>query len=409
MRRLAFVPMMMAFLFIFVSSSYAGFDFMKKVMDTVEKKVEGTLDKSIDKGVDETEKAVKGGGEERVEKRPEPHMESQEKRGQTESGSSVETSKQELKAWSKYDFVPGDEIIFQDDLRDEENGEFPSRWDLHRGNIEIAEYGEENVINFATVQPSGIAPLMMEKGDYLPEKFTIEFDAYFSEFCTRYTVRFWDVINQKPSKTIPVATISPDNVSVEGFGGSDLPKREYPFWEHVAISFNTRALKVYFGEKRAMNIPNLRAEPMGLTISSRQCHKGKQALIKNIRIAKGSKKLYDRIMSDGKFVTSGILFDVNSATMKPESMGVINQIVKMMNKHQDLKLSIEGHTDSDGEKNANQKLSERRAKAVKDVLVESGIASSRLKTEGHGESKPVDDNSTPEGKANNRRVEFVKI
>ena len=72
-------------------------------------------------------------------------------------------------------------------------------------------------------------------------------------------------------------------------------------------------------------------------------------------------------------------------------------------------MHIEGHTDSDGEKGFNQELSEKRAAAVKDVLVESGIASSCLKTKGYGESRPVDYNSTPEGKANNRRVEFVKI
>jgi outer membrane protein OmpA-like peptidoglycan-associated protein len=148
---------------------------------------------------------------------------------------------------------------------------------------------------------------------------------------------------------------------------------------------------------------------MGLTLTSRQCHHGKQALIKNVRIAKGSKKLYDRIVADGKFVTRGILFDVNKATIRPESMGVINEIVKMMKAHEDLKLRIEGHTDSDGEKSFNQELSEKRAQAVKDLLVESGIASSRFKTKGYGESKPVADNSTPEGKANNRRVEFVKI
>ena len=132
-------------------------------------------------------------------------------------------------------------------------------------------------------------------------------------------------------------------------------------------------------------------------------------MIKDIRIAKGSKKLYDRIVADGRFVTRGILFDVNKATIKPESMGVINKIVKMMKAHEDLKLRIEGHTDSDGEKRLNQELSEKRAKAVKAILVESGIAASRLKTKGYGESKPVDSNSTPEGKANNRRVEFVKF
>jgi len=399
----------MAFLFASASISYAGFNILKKVQDKVERKVDHEIDKSIDKGIDETEKAVKGGGDESTGESSGSPMQSSEKEAKTTSTSSSGTSQQQLKAWSKYDFVPGDEIIFLDDLVGEENGEFPSRWDLKSGNVEIAVYGGEKVINFATVQPCDIVPLMKEKGDYLPEKFTIEFDAYFSEFCTPYYVKFYDVVNQRPPKTLPYVHIKATYVGVEGFGGTNLTTRKYPYWEHIAISFNTRALKVYFGEQRVMNIPNLRAEPMGLTLHSRQCHGGKQALIKNIRIAKGSKKLYDRIVADGKFVTRGILFDVNKATIKPESMGVINSIVKMMKAHEELNLRIEGHTDSDGEKGFNQELSEKRAQAVKDVLVESGIASSRLKTKGHGESKPVADNSTPEGKANNRRVEFVKI
>jgi OOP family OmpA-OmpF porin len=408
MRRL-FLVTAMAFLFVSASISYAGFNVLKKVQDNIERRLDNEIDKSIDESLDETEKTIKGEGDEGAGESSGSQTQSTEKKGKIESSSSSGTSQQQLKAWSKYDFVPGDEIIFVDDLAGEENGEFPSRWDLYRGNVEIAVYGGENVINFATVQPCDIVPLMTKKGDYLPEKFTLEFDAYFSEFCTTYWVKFSDVVNQKPPKTLPVVNIKAKYVSVEGFGGTDLTERDYPFWEHIAISFNTRALKVYFGEQRVMNIPNLRAEPMGLTLASRQCHQGKQALVKNIRIAKGSKKLYDRIVEDGKFVTRGILFDVNKATIKPESMGVINEIVKMMKAHEDLNLRIEGHTDSDGEKSINQDLSGKRAAAVKDVLVESGIASSRLKTKGYGESKPVNDNSTPEGKANNRRVEFVKI
>ncbi len=408
MRRVALVSVI-AVLFLYSSVGYAGFDLMKKVQDKVERKIDREIDESIDRGLDEAEQAVKGEGKEEAAKSPASSAKPPKTKEKAVSASSSGASQQNLKAWSKYDFVPGDEIIFHDDLVDEENGEFPSRWDLHRGNVEIAVYGGENVINFATVQACDIVPLMTQEGDYLPEKFTIEFDAYFSEFCTTYWIRFSDLVNQKPPKSLPLITIRGNDVSVGNFGGTELPRRDYPYWEHVAISFNTRALKIYFGEQRVVNIPNLRAEPIGLTLSSRQCHKGNQALIKNIRIAKGSKKLYDRIMTDGKFVTRGILFDVNKATLKPESMGVINQVAKMMKKHPDLKLCIEGHTDCDGEKGFNQGLSEKRAQAVKDALVDSGIAASRLKTKGHGESRPVADNSTPEGKANNRRVEFVKI
>lgn len=408
MRRIPWIAVAV-FLFAFPSIGYAGFNLLKKVQENVERRVDHEVDQSIDHGLDEAEKAVKGEGGESTGEGSSASTKSTERERAVEDGSSSGTNRRQLKAWSKYDFVPGDEIIFMDDLKDEESGEFPSRWDLSTGNVEIAEYGDGNVINFATVRPCLIVPLMTQKGDYLPEKFTIEFDAYFSEFCTRYIVKLWDVVNQKPPKYIPEVFIEPGSVGVEGFGGTELAGRDYPFWEHIAISFNKRALKVYFGKQRVMNIPNLRAEPMGLTIVSRQCHQGNQALIKNIRIAKGSKKLYDRIVADGRFATHGILFDVNKATIRPESMGVINKIVKMMKAHEDLKLRIEGHTDSDGDKRFNQELSEKRAKSVKAVLVEAGIASSRLKTKGYGESKPVDSNATPEGKANNRRVEFVKI
>jgi outer membrane protein OmpA-like peptidoglycan-associated protein len=119
--------------------------------------------------------------------------------------------------------------------------------------------------------------------------------------------------------------------------------------------------------------------------------------------------LYDKFLVDGKFVTTGIKFDVNKATIKPESMGTINYVVKMMTDHPELKFSVEGHTDSDGEEASNQKLSEARAKAVLESMVKLGISAERLTSKGHGESKPMAGNDSPEGKAQNRRVEFVKF
>ncbi len=108
-------------------------------------------------------------------------------------------------------------------------------------------------------------------------------------------------------------------------------------------------------------------------------------------------------------MANGIRFDVNKSTLKPESMGVINSVFQLLNEHPEINLSVEGHTDSDGDDAFNQDLSERRAKAVVDQLVKMGIPASRLANAGWGETKPVGPNSTPEGKAANRRVEFVKI
>ena len=131
--------------------------------------------------------------------------------------------------------------------------------------------------------------------------------------------------------------------------------------------------------------------------------------MKNVRIAKGAVPLYDKLLTDGKFVTNGITFDVNKAIIKPESSGTINYVVDMMKAHPDLKFSVEGHTDCDGDEAFNQKLSEQRAQEVVRSIVLMGIDPGRLTGKGFGESKPISPNNTPEGKATNRRVEFVKL
>jgi outer membrane protein OmpA-like peptidoglycan-associated protein len=119
--------------------------------------------------------------------------------------------------------------------------------------------------------------------------------------------------------------------------------------------------------------------------------------------------LYDQIMSQGKFVTRNILFDVGKATIKMESFPEIMKIATVMKEHPELMFSIEGHTDSDGDPMKNKVLSEDRAKAIKEALIKMGIDSQRLESKGFGQSKPIDTNATKEGKSNNRRVEFVLI
>ena len=134
-----------------------------------------------------------------------------------------------------------------------------------------------------------------------------------------------------------------------------------------------------------------------------------RTLVTNFRLAKGAVPLYDRMMTDGKFITYGITFDVGKATIKPESMGEINRIVQLMNENPTLKFSVEGHTDSTGNPASNQTLSEQRSQAIVAKLVEMGIAQDRLTAVGKGQNNPIADNSTDEGRAKNRRVEFVKM
>ncbi len=90
-------------------------------------------------------------------------------------------------------------------------------------------------------------------------------------------------------------------------------------------------------------------------------------------------------------------------------MGVINEIYELMEEYPELKFSVEGHTDNVGDNTSNMTLSADRAERVMNTLIDMGIDKGRLTSRGLGESMPMDDNNVPEGRANNRRVEFVKM
>ena len=398
-----------AFLCLFCSFNVsAQFDIEKKIKKKVERKVDKEVDKTVDKGIEETEEAIKNSGkDEKKEDNPEKNGEGnnpgndEQKKSDPDKVLNDDIGKQELKVWSKYDFVAGDKIIFEDNLVNEKHGEFPLKWDLIYGNAEIAKFGEENVIGFMK-NKTEISPLMKTR-EYLSDVFTIEFDIYiYNKGNEAY------YLNLKNKNPIMLRT---SKVSMGALEGEPDKNSSGTGWHHIALSFNQRALKVYFDQTRVLNIPNIEKKPVSMTISalSHGANKGNPAMIKNIRIAEGGVELYDRLITDGKIITRGIYFDVGKSTIKPESMGVINEIAKLMNDHPDVKLSVEGHTDSDGDDSFNQKLSEERSLAVMNTLVELGIDKARLASKGWGESMPVNGNSTPEEKANNRRVEFVKI
>ncbi len=416
-------------LIILSSTTNAQFDnLLKKAKEKVKRKVEREIDKGMDKGIDEADKAVKEGisGSDKdkdkdagIEKKPTTDAASN---NETTPVVNSESTNNQFKVWSKYNFVPGDKIIFEDNLSSEESGEFPSRWDLISGNAENARLGNDNIINF--VGDGTIVNPLMDKESYLPEVFTLEFDAYFDKEAPlrsqKYELRFFNGISvnrviPNSSKRMYSIGIGWNKVQMHTLGDEiqksyNEKKAWQGGWKHIAVAFNKRSLKLFLNQDRMLNVPNLGYKPKMFSIGAYFDKRHiKIAAIKNIRLAKGGKKLYDRIMADGKFVTRGILFDVNKSIVKPNSMGVINKIVKVMKKHPNLKFRIEGHTDSDGNNAFNQKLSEERAKAVMDLLISNGIDASRLEFKGYGESKPVDSNATPEGKANNRRVEFIKI
>lgn len=312
----------------------------------------------------------------------------------------AQTGDANMKVWAKYDFVPGDKIIFEDDMVGEKVGEFPSKWKLVRGSAETMSFADSNVIGFSATS-SEISP-MMKKAAYLPDIFTIEFDIYFHSKGNEGYYVFFDVLGR--------LEIRSQKMEIKTFRG-EYTVPNIPGWHHVAIAFNQKTVKTYLDHNKALNIPDIGGKPTKFSISSLShgAKKGYPSFIRNVRIAEGGMDLYKRVETDGKFITRGILFAVNKWNIKPESIGVLNEIANMMKAHTDLKFSVEGHTDSDGDDATNKTLSEKRAEAVKNALIELGIDKDRLTARGLGETKPVDNNTSPEGRANNRRVEFLKI
>jgi len=179
---------------------------------------------------------------------------------------------------------------------------------------------------------------------------------------------------------------------------------------HVRIMADGEHVKVYEDGKRVANVPQAKLGRSNRIFVEAPGNDNEPYYITDIRIAESQKKLFDVLSANGRVATHGILFDVNSATIRPESAPTLQEIGDMLKAHPDLRLTIEGHTDNTGDGAANQTLSDQRAASVKTYLVSTfGIDGARLQTKGYGASKPVAPNTTPEGKQQNRRVELVKM
>jgi len=414
-------PMKRILLFSFVILLGAGFSLQaQKIRIPIKKKATEKTNEEIDKTIDEGlnklfGKKKKDKGKSSTSSQPAGGNSSSQQTGtQTSSqdGGAAPAGGEKAASpslnWSKYDFVPGDKVIFEDNLVGEENGEFPSRWDLKRGSVENAQFGGENVIYFRGGHP-GIVPYLKDpEKDYLPDVFTVDFDFFTAEYAM--DMYLYDTKHQSSPGDYASVLIN-NNGLLRGTAESELPggatiKNK---WTHIAIAYTHGKLKAYMDGVRLINIPHLEINPTGITLYSYSAYDRYPIYIKNFRIAEGGVKYYDRFLQDGKIVSNGIRFETGKAVLLPQSMGVLNKICDMLKAHPDVKFSIEGHTDNVGDADFNQKLSEERAAAVKTQLVKMGIDAGRLQTKGWGETKPVDSNDTPEGRANNRRVEFVKM
>ncbi len=346
-----------------------------------------------------------------------------------------------LQTYSKYDFVPGDKIIAFEDFSETDLGDFPDRWNTNASG-EVVTLNNKEGKWFKIDKQGGFHPEFITE---IPDNFTLEFDLGVNDNWNSYPFtinitklkspqKFTDYdynINWQNDPVVqlrfkPAVSASRADGASEIVAGSksaeSLRNRvNYANWDnqsnkfaHVAIWRQKQRLRVYLNGEKIWDIPRAfsatdayNAVTAGVSSNYRD---GDFFLLGNIRLAAGAPDTRNKLITEGKFVTRGILFDVNSDEIKAESYGALKDIATTLKENAAIRVKVVGHTDSDGDDNSNMELSKRRAAAVKISLVqEFGLDAGRIETDGKGESQPVDTGNTPVAKANNRRVEFVKL
>lgn len=428
----------------------------------VEYRTNSKIDRGINKGLDKVEEGIMGifkkkekakpaqtnlptdhTNENSTANNPSSEANSPARTGGSSDRSNGNENKATLTSYSRFDFVPGENVIAVEDFAQDAIGDFPDKWNS-TGSGEIV-----------TIDGKPGHWLMLNKqGEYLPEfitslpeNFTLQFDLATNETFSFYSSYLWINLVQManpakdftkwgrfPSPTEGVRVgFHPRNAgSTGGTGitqfltyakGGELLKNETDQTVFTSLVHNMvkvsmwrqkQRLRVYVDETKIWDIP--RAFQPGVTyngvvLSNADMNNATDRyFISNIRLAVGAPDTRNKLITEGKFVTRGILFDVNSDKIKPESFGVLKDIANVLTENSDTRVRIIGHTDSDGDDALNMALSKKRAAAVKDELATTfGINSSRLETDGKGESQPSGPNTSAEGKANNRRVEFIRL
>ncbi|MDP4282997.1 MAG: OmpA family protein [Bacteroidota bacterium] len=396
---------------------YSQAQFLKrlknKITQTAADHVTNDAGNATDKAIDKTEGAVKGGGN---------SSDNSSGSSNSSSDNSVASSGNaaappSLKSYQNYDFVPGDTVLFADDFSTDQEGEFPAHWSLISGQGTVNKNGDKYVFNILNGNYAKVRP-RMKTANYLGDAFTIEFDLFpknGADCGNGANVFFTDPEDPDGGKFINVggyktAASSYFPHDLEGVQVKQSDEDFWNHWHHIAIAYKKPQMKVYIDQNRVLVLPDIEFQPLGLVFGGLSGENNCPISITNVRVASGGHmNMIGKKFTESKIITHGITFDVDKTDIKPESMGTLNMIVGVMKDNPNLKFEIDGHTDNTGAAAHNLTLSQERADAVKAQLIKMGIDGSRLTTKGFGDTKPISDNDSPEGKANNRRVEFVKM
>lgn len=344
-------------------------------------------------------------------------------------------------AYSKFDFEAGDKIIAFEDFSSDEVGDLPARWNTSNS---------AEVVTLSTIDGKWMK-IGKGKGSFVPdfltdfpENFTLEYDVIFDFDVSKYIFLRFLLVNfsdlENPNYNMNQWRPGKNGVTFRMEGGissgGKIWFRKYvpdhnlnqESWKkavqfsrdnsgrgkvmHVALWKQGKRLRVYLDEDKVFDIPRAFEDAKILKSMrwfSEISDDDNYYFISNIRYAVGKADTRSKLLNEGKLVTYGITFASGSASIQPESYGVLKKIATVINEN-NISVNIIGHTDGDGSKENNLLLSQQRAEAVKAALTsEFDVNSSQLNTEGKGENEPVADNTSPEGKAKNRRVEFVKL
>lgn len=378
------------------------------------------VDQGINKGLDDVENGIK----DIFKKKKTDDTQTGESTSAGQDQDATQDSKQSLKAFSNYDFVPGDKVLLYEDFSQDAVGDFPALWTTNKS-------GEINTLSTA---PGNWLNLNATEGNWwflkeieFPKNFIVEFDVVPKKGAPRYAVGvtiygengFKEMSDPYASKTGLIINIAKSGWESYGIkagsprisGDSNLNPVEEEKVNHVIIWVQNRRVRIYHKGAKVLDMPTNLYDDSKFTRFGFMLYRGASSAsyVSNIKITTASPDTRNKLLTEGKLVTYGIYFDVNKDLVKPESYGTLNDIAKILNEVPDVKVKIVGHTDADGQDAANLDLSKRRAASVKAELAKTfGVNADRLITDGMGESQPVAPNDTPVNKALNRRVEFIK-
>lgn len=325
-------------------------------------------------------------------------------------------------------FFPEGEVIFEEYFENDAQGDFPALWETNAGGEVISAYDGKAM----RLYPNGH---YIAKTEPLPENYALEFYLITDQLDYKgLTGSLFQVVFSN-ERTLN----KPKTGGSFGFSlwkGSDIPNAlKIENWGKVktkidntvnyqmvdklngimqfTLVVNGSRLRVYIDNEKAIDLPNFLNEGMGRYIQfylkGTDTQKNHVVALANVIVTKEGEDLRSKLLKGG-FSTTKILFNSGSAELKSKSYDFLDQLGKTLESDSSLNIKIIGHTDSDGNDNLNLQLSDKRAKSVAGYLIENfKLSPSRIQTEGMGESQPVADNTTPEGKAQNRRVEFKKM